>query len=44
MTRAFSEEFRERAVDLVLTSGLSLRKVAPDLGVRSASVISQDSF
>jgi len=33
MPRAFSEEFRERAVDLVLTSGLSLRKVAPELGV-----------
>lgn len=27
------QEFRERAVDLVLTSGLSLGKVAPDLGI-----------
>lgn len=32
MPKAFSEEFCERAVDLVLTSGLSLRKVVPDLG------------
>ena len=34
--RAYTREFRESAVGLVLTEGLSIRKAADDLGVGSA--------
>ncbi len=33
MPKAYSEEFRERAIDLVLSDGWSLRKASADLGV-----------